>query len=60
MEVHTSSAAFLVHWLNFCDSLLSYLYYVHVDSVSYLKKKNPLLKKKQKKKQQHLMLCNNL
>jgi len=32
------SAAFLVHWLNSCDSLLSNLYYVYVDSVSYLKK----------------------
>jgi len=46
-EVDTSSAAFLVHWMNSCDSLLSYLFYVYGDSVSYLKKliNIPLFKK---------------
>jgi len=43
-EVYTSSAIFIVHWLNSCDSLLSYLYYVYVDSVSYLKEKKFIVK----------------
>jgi len=54
--VYTSSAAFLVHWLNSCDSLLSYLYYVYVDSDSYLKKKIPLFRDTKRTPKKNVML----